>query len=143
MRVEIRQIDEKFLELKKNIRLMFNNCGNLLLFKNQIFVTVNVPTHICPTRNWQQFLILTHWSYCNWKDVLHTVNVYNISAKEHQVVDCWDADEISVLEILFWKYLEYVALILRNYKKLSTTKSFKFTISSFLNAQLFLVTAAQ
>ena len=143
MRVEIRQIDEKFLQLKKNIRLMFNNCGNLLLFKNQIFVTVNVPTHICPTRNWQQFLILTHWSYCNWKDVLHTVNVYNISAKEHQVVDCWDADEISVLEILFWKYLEYVALILRNYKKLSTTKSFKLTISSFLNAQLFLVTAAQ
>ena len=143
MRVEIRQIDEKFLQLKKNIRLMFNNCGNLLLFKNQIFVTVNVPTHICPTRNWQQFLILTHWSYCNWKDVLHTVNVYNISAKEHQVVDCWDADEISVLEILFWKYLEYVALILRNYKKLSTTKSFKFTISSFLNAQFFLVTAAQ
>ena len=59
-RAGISQIDEKLLQLKKKIRLIFNNRGNLLLFKNQIFVTVNVPTHICPTRNWQQFLILTH-----------------------------------------------------------------------------------
>ena len=54
------QIDENFLELKKKIRLIFNNWGNLLFVNIQIFVTVNVPTHICPMRNWQQFLILTH-----------------------------------------------------------------------------------
>ena len=44
-RAGISQIDEKLLQLKKKIRLIFNNRGNLLLFKNQIFVTVNVPTH--------------------------------------------------------------------------------------------------
>ena len=38
--------------------------------------------------------------------------------KEHQVVDRSAADEISVFKILFWKYLEYVTLILCNYKKL-------------------------
>ena len=26
--------------------------------------------------------------------------------KEHQVVDSWDADEISVSEVLFWKVLK-------------------------------------
>ena len=51
-RAEISQIDENFLQLKKKIRLIFNNWGNLLLFKNKIFVTVNVPTHICPAGNW-------------------------------------------------------------------------------------------
>ena len=54
---------------------------------------VNLPTHKCPTRNQQFLLILTHWnyskdmlqSYC--KDILQTLNVYKINAKEHQVVD--------------------------------------------------------
>ena len=82
-RTEIRQIEEKLLKIKEKTRLIFNNSENLLLFKNQIFVTVNVPTHICPTRNWQQFLILTHGSYSKWKDVLQTLNVCNIPAKEH------------------------------------------------------------
>ena len=54
------EIDENFLQLKKKIKLIFNNWRNLLLLKNQVFVTVNVPTHKCPARNWQQFLILTH-----------------------------------------------------------------------------------
>ena len=58
---------------------------------------------------------LTHWSYCKCKDVLQTLIVHKIPAKKHQVVDGWAADEISVLEILFWKYLEYVPLILRKY----------------------------
>ena len=39
--------------------------------------------------------------------ILHMLNVYKISAKEHQVSDCWVTDEISVFKILFWKYLEY------------------------------------
>ena len=46
--------------------------------------------------------------------MLHTLNVYKISAKEHQGIDCSTAYEIRVLEILFWKYLEYVLVMLRN-----------------------------
>ena len=59
-RAEISEIDENFLQLKKKIKLIFNNWRNLPLLKNQVLVTVNVPTHKCPARNWQQFLILTH-----------------------------------------------------------------------------------
>ena len=33
--------------------------------------------------------------------ILHTLNVYKFPAQEHQVVDCWVANEISVSEILF------------------------------------------
>ena len=57
---------------------------------------VKLPTHICPTKNWQLFFIIRHWSYPKCKDISHTLNVYQIPAKEHQVVDCWDADEILV-----------------------------------------------
>ena len=55
-----------------------------------------MPTDTCPTRNSQLFFILTHWSYSKCKDILQTLNVYKIPAKEHQVVDHSDADEISV-----------------------------------------------
>ena len=41
--------------------------------------------------------------------ILGTLNVYKISAKEHQVSDPWVTDEILVFKILFWKYLEYVS----------------------------------
>ena len=57
---------------------------------------VNLPIHICPTRNWQLFLILTHWTCSKYKDVLHILDVYQIPAKEHQVVVCWAADHISI-----------------------------------------------
>ena len=67
-----------------------------IIFFNSIFMRVNLPTHIYPTRNWQLLLILTHWTYSNCKDILHTLNLFKIIAKEHQVVDRWDADEISV-----------------------------------------------
>ena len=72
--------------------MTFINAENFFL--NPIFIRVNLTTHICPTRNWQLFLILRHWSYCKCKDVLQTFIVYKIQAKEHQVVDDWDADEI-------------------------------------------------
>ena len=53
-----------------------------------------------------------HWSYFKYNDLLlHMLNVYKISRKEHQVVDFWVTDEISASEILFWEYLEYVPLI--------------------------------
>ena len=71
------------------------------------------------------------------------LNVYKIPAKEYQVVDHSEADEISVSKILFWIYLEYVPLILRNYKKLNRMKVVRFKISSFPNAQYFLGTAGQ
>ena len=58
-------------------------------------ITVNLPTHICPMRNSQLFLILTNWSYSKCKDILQTLNGYKITAKEHQVVDRWDTDEIQ------------------------------------------------
>ena len=80
------------------------------------------------------FLTLTHSGYFNWKDILHSLNVYKISAKEQQVIDRSGAYEISVLQILSWKCLEYVPLILRNYKKLKSTKIVIFPTSSFLNA---------
>ena len=102
-----------------------------------------MPTDICPTRNSQLFFILTHWSYSKCKDILQTFNVYKIPAKEHQGAYRQDAEEISVSQILFWKYLEYVPLILQSYKKLNNSKIVGFKSSSFLSAQYFLVTAAQ
>ena len=50
------------------------------------------------------------------------LNVYETPRKERQLVDFYVADEISALEILFCKYLEYVPLILHNYKKLKRAK---------------------
>ena len=55
-----------------------------------------MPTYICATRNWQLFLILTHWTSSKCKDLLETLSIYEIPAKEHQLVDSWDADQISV-----------------------------------------------
>ena len=69
----------------------FNNSEDLL------FIKINLPTHIYPTRNLQLLLILKNWSYSKCKNILQTLNVYKIPAKEHQVVDRWDADEILLL----------------------------------------------
>ena len=65
-------------------------------FLKSKFYKSKFARHICLGRNCQLFLILTHWSYSKCKDILHTLNVYKIPAKEHQVVDHWAADEISV-----------------------------------------------
>ena len=65
-------------------------------FKSNFSKFVSLPTHICPTKNWQLFFILTHWNYSKCKDLLQTLNVYKITAKEHQVVDHWHVDQISV-----------------------------------------------
>ena len=76
-------------------------------------------------------------------DILQILNVYKISAKEHQVVDRLIADEISVSSIFFWNYLEYVPKIKRSYQKRKWTKIVTFKISSFLSAQYLLVAAGQ
>ena len=104
---------------------------------------MRLPTHICLRWNCQLYLTWTDSSYPKWKDRLHTLNVYKIPAKENQGVDRSATYEISVLEILFWKQLEYVPLILPNHKKLKWTKIVRSTIFSFLSAQYVLVTAAQ
>ena len=103
-------------------------------------------------------MIITHWSYSKFHDLLHTLNVYKslgkqyhvvdswvadeertlnvyqIPAKEHQVADSWAANEISVLEILFCKYLEYDdPLKLPNYKKLKEPKIVRFKSCSVLD----------
>ena len=102
-----------------------------------------MPTDICPTRNSNFFFTLRHSSYSKCKYILQTFNAYKIPAKEHQGAYREDVEEISVLQILFWKYLEYVPLILHSYKKLNNSEILGFKSSSFLSAQYFLVTAAQ
>ena len=86
---------------------------------------------------------MTHWSDFKGNNILNTLNVYKISAKEHQVADRCAADEISVSEILLGKYLKYVPLILHNYKKVRGTKVVRFAISSILITQLILVTTVE
>ena len=61
--------------------MAFNNEENLIFFLNPIFIRVNLPTHISPRKNLQLFLILASWSYPKCKDILQTLNVYEIPAK--------------------------------------------------------------
>ena len=75
--------------------MTFNN-GKNLFFLNPSFIIKNLPTHICPMRNLQLFLILTRWSYSKCKNILQTLYVYKIHAKEHQLGHHWGTDEISV-----------------------------------------------
>ena len=76
--------------------MKFNNKENLIFSENLIFIKVNLATHICAMRKWQLLLILTHWSCSKCEDILQTPNVHNVTAKEHQVVDRGDPDEILV-----------------------------------------------
>ena len=62
--------------------MTFNN-GKNFIFSNPSFLIKNLSTHICPMRNWQLILILTHWSYSKCKNILQTLYVYEIHAKEH------------------------------------------------------------
>ena len=56
---------------------------------------------VCLRRNYQLFLIITHWSYLKCTDILSSLNVYKILWKEHEVVHRWAVDEVSVSEWLF------------------------------------------
>ena len=134
---------KKYLHLKKTRRTTFNSRKNLLFFLNPTFIKVNLLTCICPTRNCQLFFRLTHWNYFKCKNWLLTLNIYKIHAKELHLVDRWATDEVSVSQILFWKYLGYVQAILSNYKQLKSRKIVRFTICSFLSVQYLLLRAAQ
>ena len=76
--------------------------------------------------------------YCeiNWKcsRSLHftlLLNVHQLLSNEHQVNDSWAEYQMLVSEILFWKYLKYVPLILPNCKRLKKTKISIFKIFSY------------
>ena len=132
---------KKVLEERKSFPLIKKFSENLSEKSN--FVKINLPTHVCIRRNYQLFLVITHWSYFKNNNWFYKLNVYKVSAKEHQVVHSWDVDEILVCEILFGKYLKYVPLILKNYKKQKRTKIVRFTYSSILSAQQILVTIVE
>ena len=77
---------------------------------------------------------ITNLSYFRFNDILHMLNVYKIIIKDQEALDSWATDERSAAEISFWKYLEYVPVILRNCKKIERGKTVGSTISRFLNA---------
>ena len=72
-----------------------------------------------------------HLSYFECNDILLMLNLYKILSSEHQVDDSWAENQMSFSEILFWKYLKYVPLILPNYKSLKKTKIDIFKIFSY------------
>ena len=84
------------MHLNQESRFSFNNSQNLFFFKDRNFIKATLATPVCLRRNCQLFLILTLWSYSKCKDLLDTLNVYKIPAKEQKVVDCGAADELSV-----------------------------------------------
>ena len=58
-----------------------------------------------------------------------------IPPKQSQAVDSLAGNEVSVSEILSCKYLEYIPLILRKFKKLKRTNILRFSITSILCVQ--------
>ena len=77
--------------------MTFKNRQKLFSKKKTNFLKVNLQTHACLRRNCKLFLIITLWKYSKFKDLLHTLNVDKIPAKEHKAVDRWAADEVSAL----------------------------------------------
>ena len=86
---------------------------------------------MCFRGNYDLLLIITYWSYFECNDILHMLSVYKILSNEHQADDSWAKYQMSVSEILFWKYLKYVPLILSNCKRLKKTKIAIFKIFSY------------
>ena len=87
-------------------------------------------------------MILSHWSYSKWKDILHTLNIYKNPPKEHQVVEWWAVDEISVVNIV----VEIFRVCPPNIMKLQKPKEEKncrIWNLFFLSVQYVLMTAAQ
>ena len=70
---------------------------NFDISEDLLFIKIKFAKNIYPTKNLQLLFILTNWSYSKCKNILQTLNVYKIPAKENQVVDCWDAHETSHL----------------------------------------------
>ena len=101
-RIKIITLEQKYKKGRKNFwhsnikrRLIFDHKHFFFFFfKNQNFIKVNLPTHACLRRNCKLILIQTLWSYSKCEGLLHTLNVYKILAKKHEVVDHWAANVI-------------------------------------------------
>ena len=101
-RIKLITSDEKYPQGKKNylhikIWFTFKNRKNFCFLRKTNFLKVNLETYTGLTRNCKLFLIITLWSYSKCKDLLHTLNLYKIRAKEHKAVDHCTVDELSVL----------------------------------------------
>ena len=79
----------------------FINTQKSIFFENTNFIRVNSPKRVRLKENYQLLLITMHRNYFKYTDLLHTMNVYNIPGKKHQVVDFCIPDETSAFEILF------------------------------------------
>ena len=113
-----RKMAECFLIISIQI-LWKKNCFLFLYYRNCLKVISRI--HVCLRINYHLLLIITHWRYFKCSDLLNTLNVDKILEKEHQG-SIRTADKISVPKMLFSKYLEYVSLILWNYKNLKRKK---------------------
>ena len=102
-----------------------------LLYQHSL--KVNSTTYVCLRRNYELLFIITYWSYFECNDILHTLDVYKTISNELQADDSWAKYQMSVSEILFWKYLKYVPLILPNCKRLKKTKIATYKIFSYFN----------
>ena len=80
-----------------------------------------MTSHAFFRRNCKLSLILTLSAKC--KDLLRTLNVYKIPAEKQKIVYRWAAHQVSVSQIIFWKYLEYATLILCNSKQVKKDKN--------------------
>ena len=120
-RGDLSQRQEKLLKQTEKKAYWFLIIEKFYLFLNPIKVNL-----LCMSLEKLPIIfIITHCSCFKCYDILHTLNVDQISAKEHQLPDSWAADEISVSEILFWKNFKYVSLILRICKKTKEDKNLK------------------
>ena len=82
------------------------------------------------------FFTKTKFSSFCFNDILRMLNVYKTIVKDQEALDSWATDEISVAEISFWKYLEYIPVILRNCKKNKEEKNCRIYNFSFFKCLL-------
>ena len=80
-----------------------------ILLNIYIYIIMNIYIYTNIYIYYWIYIYILQWIYIY-------IYIYIIPAKEHQVVDRSGAEEILISETLLWKYLEYVHLILQNYK---------------------------
>ena len=82
-----------------------------------LYILLNIYIYIIMNIYIYTNIYIYYWIYIYIYITMNIyIYIYIIPAKEHQVVDRSGAEEILILETLLWKYLEYVHLILQNYK---------------------------
>ena len=82
-----------------------------------LYILLNIYIYIIMNIYIYTNIYIYYWIYIYIYITMNIyIYIYIIPAKEHQVVDRSGAEEILISETLLWKYLEYVHLILQNYK---------------------------